>query len=201
MRLALTDQSSILASHIPAYQRQSLSFPDPSRFPKRVTIRNIPLVDSVADLQVCNVAFLFNYDIFPASILHFAAEWQTNERTMRKGDVIVQQAALPPLRLSVKCIFAVRILAIERSAQRMSFQYGTLQGHPESGVSEFALTLIEHNLSVSIQTLSQPGLRLSRIVEPFFTLPYQQYCTNRALEHMVAAFIRANSAIVSPDYS
>ena len=111
---------------------------------------------------------------------------------MQEGDVVVQQAMLPPLQVSLKCIFAVRILATTRSAQRMSFQYGTLQGHPESGVSEFALTLIEHNVYASIRTLSQPGHWLSQISAPFFTLPYQQFCTNRALEHMQAAFSQAN---------
>lgn len=197
MQFSLTDQSFALTSFIPAYKKKPLSFTNHINFPERVTARSLPFSSSIADLHMCNVDFLFNYHIFPTSIMRFAAEWQATERPMREGDVIVQQITLPPLRISIKCIFAVRVLAIRHSGQHMSFQYGTLEGHPERGISEFAVTLTRHNIHISIQTFSQPGNRLSQIVGPFFTLPYQQYCTNRALEYMAAAFIQTNPGVIA----
>jgi uncharacterized protein (UPF0548 family) len=114
------------------------------------------------------------------------------KRRIHVGDVIVQQAYLPPLLLSLKCIFAVRILAITQSARHVGFQYGTITGHAESGMSEFAFVVRGDELYALIHTFSQPGHILSRIVAPFFTLPYQQYCTNNALAQMKAAFIQSN---------
>jgi hypothetical protein len=128
MQFALTDQLSALTSFIPAYQQKPLSYTNLIDFPERVTARSIPLLSSITDFHTCNVDFLFSYDIFPTSILRFAPEWQVADRTMQEGDVIVQQTALPPLGISVKCIFAVRVLAIRHSSLHMSFQYGTLQG-------------------------------------------------------------------------
>ena len=44
----------------------------------------------------------------------------------------------------------------------------------------------------NIHTYSAPGALLTRMVAPFITLPYQQYCTNRALQRMSETFLAAN---------
>lgn len=192
MRLALRDQGGALAAHIPAWRDAPLSYGDATRLPRRVTARPIPLAQPPRDLRSYALDFLFDYQVFPPQIMRFAAEWQIEHRTMRAGDVIVQQAALPPATLSVKLIFAVRILDVFQTPKRVGFQYGTLHGHAESGTSTFTLVARDGKLHAVIETFSQPGHWSSRIAAPFFTFLYQQYCTNRALQTMAAHFMQAN---------
>src|SRR5687767_12542330 len=129
MRIALTDQHQRLADLLPTFKAQPLSFANHSQFPERYTARFIPTLQPITDLRACNLDFLFTYAIFPPFIMRSVTEWQVAKRRMQIGDVIVQQAYLPPLPLSLKCIFAVRILAITQSARHVGFQYGTISGH------------------------------------------------------------------------
>ena len=106
--------------------------------------------------------------------------------------MIVQQASLPPFPISLKCVFAVRILQIFRQPNKVGFSYGTLNGHPEMGLSEFYFALRDGVIHATIRTYSSPGTLLARAVAPMFTLPYQQYCTHRALQRLRDAFLAAN---------
>ncbi len=112
---------------------------------------------------------------------------------MQIGDVIIQQVCLPPGDLSLKCIFAVRILDIFRSSSKVGFRYGTLQGHAETGLSTFFFALRGGEISATIHTFSLPNTLVGRLVAPLFTLPYQRYCTNQALAHMQACFLTSNA--------
>lgn len=192
MKLSLFDQSQHLAEILTIFKSKPLSFTETSALPERYTSNLIPTVQPITDLQTCNLDFLFAYMIFPASMMQSLTEWQLMKRNMQVGDVIVQQVYLPPVSVSLKCIFAVRILNIIETPNHMGFQYGTLAGHAETGVSEFTFVLRENKLYAHIHTFSKPGHILSRVVAPFFTLPYQQYCTNRAVAKMTAHFIQSN---------
>jgi len=192
MRIAITNQHRRLASFLPVFKAKPLSYTDRTRFPEHRTTVSIPMARSIVDLRSCNVEFFFDYDIFPPQILSALGEWQVENRDMRIGDVIVQQASVPPLRISFKCIFAVRVLDITQSSTEMGFTYGTLAGHVETGTSEFILALGNSGISAEIHTFSQPAHRVGRLIAPALTRPYQQYCTNRALTHMRNGFLRAN---------
>ena len=113
---------------------------------------------------------------------------------MQEGDVIVQQAFLPPLPLSIKCVFAVRVLQIFRESTKVGFSYGTLRGHAEMGRSEFFFALQDGVIRATIHTYSAPGNLLTRLIAPLVTLPYQRYCTQLGLQRMREGFLAANRA-------
>jgi hypothetical protein len=128
---------------------------------------------------------VFDYKIFPPDIMTSLAQWNYEKRKMQTGDTIVQQVYIPPFgTFSQKIIFGVRITEIIDEPGRKGFSYQTLAGHVERGESVF--TLEEHNNGVifKIRTFSEPGNLLTRLCGPFFTIPYQSYCTKRALQHV-----------------
>lgn len=136
-------------------------------------------------LDLFNLDFFFDYKIFPSSILTYWAEWQQENRRMKTGDTIVQQVYLPPLqRYSQKLVFGVRICQIIDEPKRKSFSYETLQGHVEKGISTFSVEQENNKIVIKIHTFSAPGHILSRLLGPVFSLPYQAFCTRRALAHM-----------------
>ena len=195
MKISLTDQHKRLVHCLPLCKPLPLSYNDPTILREQETQLLVPTRTPVHDLSRCNVTFLFEYQIFPPPILVFAAEWQVQQRTLQVGDVIVQQVFLPPLSLSIKCIFAVRILEVTRQPAQIGFSYGTLQGHVERGISEFSLRLRHDSVYATIHTYSAPGLFISRAVAPIFIRPYQRYCTKRALERMRSTFLAANPGL------
>jgi hypothetical protein len=192
MKIFLTNQESSLSSLVPDFKNTSLSYNDLAVLREKETTVTVPLTTPKQDLSQCNFETLFQYAIFPRSILIFAAEWEREGRTMEAGDVIVQQAFLPPLSISIKAVFAVRVLEVFHSSTKVGFSYGTLEGHPESGISEFYYFLQGGRLFATIHTYSRPGLLISRLVAPLFTLPYQKYCTKKALERMRETFLTSN---------
>ena len=86
----------------------------------------------------------------------------------------------------------VRVVDMFRSPTKVGFSYGTLKGHAEMGISEFYFSVQDGVVRANIHTYSAPGALLTRMVAPFITLPYQQYCTNRALQRMSESFQCAN---------
>ena len=153
-------------------------------------------IDSIAlgfpaPLQNWQTDFLFNYDIFPKSIMRFEAEWIAENRPMRVGDIILQRAILPPIGFGICIEFAVRICSLIGEDSRLGFAYETLTGHAEKGVSEFYFESKDSELYFTIRTLSEPGHWLSRVARNF-TLPYQSWCTNRALKHVRSRFRHKN---------
>ena len=134
-------------------------------------------------------------------MLAFCLQWELEGRQMQAGDVIVQQVYLPPIRaLSCNLVVGVRIIEVFDSDQRMGFRYGTLRGHVETGVAEFDVKLIDGQFVFTIHTFSRPGHWLSRLVGPFFTEPYQNYVTRKAVGNMQAMFARENSEITGVDW-
>ena len=87
--------------------------------------------------------------------------------------------------------FAVRISEIIEEEAKIGFSYETLDGHAESGVSEFYFEKKEDGLFFTIHTYSEPGHWTSRAARPF-TLPYQAWCTQRALNHVKRRFLEEN---------
>ena len=193
MKIFLTNQQAHLIRLLPAFKVLPLSYDAQTVLRERTTSVGVSSGTAVTDLSSYDFDFLFAYDIFPSRIMSFAAEWQHQGRTMQEGDVIVQQAFLPPLSLSIKCVFAVRVLQIFRESTKVGFSYGTLRGHAEMGRSEFFFALRDGVIHATIHTYSSPGILLTRLVAPLVTLPYQRYCTNQALAHMQACFLAANA--------
>lgn len=192
MKVYLTNQRSKLPNLLPDFKKLPLSYDNLTPLRERKTVLIISLPTPGDDLSQYNFDFLFRYHIFPSNILVAAAEWEPEGRTMNAGDVIVQQAFLPPMPVSLKVVFAVRVLEVFCSSTKVGFSYGTLKGHPETGISEFSFSLQGQELCAAIHTHSAPGILISRLVAPIFTLPYQQYCTRRALQQMRDHFLASN---------
>ena len=194
MKLFCSNQQARLALFLQEFRERPFSYTPTTQLREKETSLVVLEQTTLTNLSFCNVDFLFAYNIFPDRIMTFAADWQQQGRTMQEGDVIVQQIFLPPWPLSLKCIFAVRVLQTFRDSVRVGFRYGTLKGHAEMGISEFSFSLHNKTLYATIHTYSSPGILLAQVVAPLFTLPYQQYCTNQALQHLRTAFLESNRA-------
>ena len=145
----------------------------------------ITTVEVDSEFSKINLDFFFNYEIFPDYIIDSLCQWNKEGRKMKVGDTIVQQAFLPPIKgLSQKIIFAVRISEIINQPERKGFSYETVDGHVEKGISIFT---IEKNMEKSIfkiHTFSKPGNLLTSLVGPIFSVPYQSFCTKKALNNV-----------------
>src|SRR5690606_37530085 len=136
-------------------------------------------------LQALDTSFFFDYSIFPPNIMMHLTEWQHERRSIRPGDTIVQQVYLPPWKgLSQKLVFGVRVCEVKDEPGKKSFSYETLQVHVEKGISSFSIEQSTEGIIIQIQTWSAPGHVLSRVLAPVFSLPYQAFCTRRALMYM-----------------
>ena len=136
-------------------------------------------------LNEVNLDFLFDYKIFPSNIMTFLTQWRKEKRKMKIGDTILQQAFIPPTkRFSQKIVFGVRINNMIDETDRKGFSYVTLDGHVEKGESTFTIEKVDRGLIFKIKTFSKPGNLLTKLVEPIFTVPYQTYCTRRALKNV-----------------
>jgi hypothetical protein len=192
MQLALFDQKSRLANRLGEWRNKPLNFTDSSRFPETRTEESVPLRTSASTLENCHLDFLLRYDVFPSSVLNFFGEWQRENRLMRAGDVIIQQANLPPVKWGLKLLFGVRVLSVERTDTRVAFTYGTLKGHPEMGTNEFSFSLAGDQVAIRICTRSESALWIARLFAPIFTMPYVRYCNRKALSHLKAKLMEKN---------
>ena len=111
---------------------------------------------------------------------------------MRVGDTIVQQAQIPPA-CGIHFVFGVRVVSVERAAHHAGFSYGTLRGHPETGINAFSFVHADAGIDAVIRTRAKPGLPLSRFLARVFTNRYVIWCNRRALAQMAARFTEANS--------
>lgn len=142
-------------------------------------------VKASRDLEQIDLDFLFNYKIFPSSILTSFTQWEREKRKIKIGDTILQQVFIPPTRIfSQKIVFGVRVNNIIDEADRKGFSYETLEGHVEKGESTFTIERSTRGLIFKIKTFSEPGNVLTKLAGLIFTLPYQRYCTKRALENI-----------------
>ncbi|WP_333660762.1 DUF1990 family protein [Chishuiella changwenlii] len=149
------------------------------------------LIEKISEIDIytekpfdeLNLDFLFNYKIFPDNILISKNEWNLENREIRVGDTIVQQAFFPPIKnFSQKIIFGVRINEILNKENKKGFSYETIEGHAEKGISIFTVENETGKIKFKIHTFSEPGNFLSKIVGSLITIPYQKYCTKKALE-------------------
>jgi uncharacterized protein (UPF0548 family) len=125
----------------------------------------------------------------------FMTQWELEKRTMKIGDTILQQALIPPTKFfSQKITFGVRINKIINEENKKGFSYETIEGHVEKGESTFTVEQEKSKMIFKIQTFSEPGNLLTNVVGPIFTLPYQAYCTRRALDNVKHQILqRSNS--------
>jgi hypothetical protein len=136
-------------------------------------------------IEQLNLDFLFSYRIFPSHILTYRTQWGPKNRKMQIGDTILQQVFIPPIKgFSQKIVFGVRIHTIINEVNRKGFGYVTLEGHVEKGESIFTVEQESAGLIFKITTFSAPGNLLTRLMGPVFTVPYQAYCTRKALENV-----------------
>lgn len=184
-----------LAAHLTELKALPLSFTSTAGLPEQMVCA--PVAARVRTLDDCDLGFLFCYDIFPPCILRFFGEWELHGREMRPGDVIVQQAQIPPAAWGVKLLFGVRVLSVERGAERAGFSYGTLAGHPETGVNAFHFSLESGRLDAVIRTTAEPVLPISRLLARIFTRPYVAWCNRQALRQMVESFARCNATRIT----
>jgi len=154
------------------------------QYDRRKLNEKVTTIEINADkrLEKLALGFLFDYKIFPANIMTFKTQWGMEKRKMQAGDTILQQALIPPTRFfSQKIVFGVRINKIIDEADRKGFSYETIEGHVEKGESTFTVERTAQGLIFKIQTFSEPGNLLTKLVGPIFTVPYQAYCTRKAL--------------------
>lgn len=180
MKVFLSDQNSKFLKHLDFFKKVSEMEFDKFSLNEKITSIDI---NTNLKLEQLNLEFLFDYLIFPENILTFKAQWAVEDRRMKVGDTIVQQAYLPPVRtLSLKMVFGVRINEIIDQTYRKGFSYETLMGHVEKGISTFTVEQLDDKIVFQIQTFSTPGNFFSKLIGRTFTLPYQSFCTKKALK-------------------
>ena len=116
----------------------------------------------------------------------YLTQWNHEQRTIKKGDTIMQQVFIPPNRyISQKIIFGVRIKEIIDEQNRVGYSYETLKGHVEKGISTFTIEKTGDEQTVfRIHTYSAPANLLTKLLGPVFSIPYQTYCTRKALQNV-----------------
>jgi hypothetical protein len=152
---------------------------------------SIKLVPNAGSLTDYHTTFLFDYDIFPATIMSSKAQWQLEARQMQLGDVILQKLYIPPLGwgLCIEC--AVRVCALENEPGKVGFAYETLPGHVEKGVSDFHICEQDGDILFGVHTRSAPAHWLARAARPIARC-YQSSCTRQALLHVKRRFEEEN---------
>jgi hypothetical protein len=180
MKIYFRDQSEKLSPHLDTLKDVPVMKYDIKKLKEK---KSVIVISSENKLQDIHTRSFFDYNIFPSEIISFLTQWSAEKRTMQVGDTIVQQVYIPPLRnFSQKIIFGVRINEVIDTPNKKGFTYETLIGHVERGVSSFFLENSSTGLIFTIQTFSEPSNPFVKLLGPFFSLPYQAYCTKKALE-------------------
>jgi hypothetical protein len=179
MRIYLKDQKNKFKKHLDFLKSKKVMDYDKSQLSEKITSI---FIDTTKNLEELNLEFLFDYQIFPDHIMAFKNEWAAENRKMEIGDTIMQQVYIPPTKIfSQKIVFGVRISEIINQVDRKGFSYETLEGHVEKGVSTFTVVQLDNKVSFKVVTYSAPANILTRLVGPFFSVPFQTYCTRAAL--------------------
>lgn len=182
MKIFVSDQTHNLPKHLSVFKNIEVNPYDKKKLKEKVTsIR----VKNNSPFEELDLNFLFDYKIFPEQIITAYAQWNDENRSIKEGDTIVQQAFIPPYKLiSIKIIFAVRVLEVFSDSDLVGFSYETLKGHVEKGISTFTIQKDQDTLIFKVHTFSKPGNFLSKLVGPIFSIPYQTYCTNKCLRNV-----------------
>jgi hypothetical protein len=189
MKIFLTDQKSNFPRHL-----ERLKSCPPIPYTENLLKHKIGIkvISNHQHLSPLDAESLFNYRIFPESILQAYPQWRHENREMKVGDTIVQQIYIPPFpRFSQKIIAGVRIKEIFNTEARKGFSYETLKGHPEKGVSVFSLEQQDSTLVFKIETYSSASGKFLSLFQPLSAF-YQAYCTKKALENVATLSIDAN---------
>jgi hypothetical protein len=183
MKIYFKDQKNNLMNHLNSQKKKSIIIYDRNRLIEKTTTINIATSKKLSELSI---NFLFDYKIFPDYIMTSFCQWKSEKRKMAVGDTIVQQAFLPPFKhLSLKIIMGVRINNIINDQKKSGFSYETLEGHIEKGCSSFTIEeLKDGKIIFKINTFSKPRNILAQLAGPIISIPYQTFCTNRALQNM-----------------
>ena len=182
MKFYLTDRKEHFKKHLDYLKNQPVRVYDRDKLSEKISTVEIAVTKTLDRLDL---TFLFNYAIFPENIMTYLTQWQEENREMQIGDTIFQQAYIPPFRnFSQKIIFGVRINEIIDEPHRKGFSYETLMGHVENSISTFTIEQLHNTIVFKIRTYSVPGNFLTKLLGPFFSVPYQAYCTRKALENV-----------------
>jgi hypothetical protein len=182
MKIYLFDQQKNFKQHLDVLKSRRVMRYEKKKLTEKITTIDI---DTKKNIDELDLDFLFDYQIFPENIMTFKTQWQDENRRMKVGDTIVQQAYIPPIKnFSQKIIFGVRINEIINDAERKGFSYETLEGHVEKGVSTFTVEKLDNKIIFKIQTYSAPGNILTKLLGPVFSVPYQTFCTKKALKNV-----------------
>lgn len=177
MKIFLTVQN--LAKHLDDLKKMMVMNYNKNQLQEKITIQEL---NTSKRLDEINLSFLFNYSIFPQYIMSYKCEWIVENRSMKVGDTIAQQVYIPPIKyLSQKIVFGVRISEIINESSKIGFSYETLDGHVEKGISTFTIEEDGDKIIFKIHTFSKLGYFLSRLLGPLFSVPYQTFCTRKAL--------------------
>lgn len=182
MKIYLTDQNKKFKQHLDFLKTKDVMDYDKTRLTEKITTIEINTTKTIDQL---NLDFLFDYKIFPDSIMTFKNQWTEENRKMRVGDTIAQQVYIPPTKtFSQKIIFGVRVNSIIDQADKKGFSYETLEGHVEKGISTFTVEQLDNKIIFKVQTYSTPGNILTKLLGPIFSIPYQTFCTKTALQNV-----------------
>lgn len=182
MKIYVFDQSVNFDFHLKELVTKPPMTFDKTKLKEKTTSIDI---DSKKPLAQIDLDFLFDYKIFPSNILTCKTQWEHEKRKMKVGDTIVQQVYLPPIKMfSQKVVFGVRVSNIIDETNRKGFSYATIEGHVKRGESFFILERSKQGLIFTIKTFSEPGNLLTILLGPFLTIPYQTFCTRKALENI-----------------
>lgn len=182
MKIYLTDQSNNFAELLNDLATKATMSFDKTNLKEKTTVIEIKTKETLSQI---NLDFLFDYKIFPSNIMTFLTQWSMEKRKMKIGDNILQQVFIPPVKtFSQKVVFGVRINSLIDEPDKIGFSYETIEGHVEKGESTFTLEKSGRGLIFKIKTFSAPGNLLTKLVGPIFTVPYQTYCTRKALENV-----------------
>ncbi len=182
MKIYLSVQKNKFIKHLDFLKTKKVMGFDKSRLMVKTSSIDI---DTSKNIDPLNLDFLFDYHIFPENIMTSQKQWTVENRKIKLGDTIVQQVYMPPTRIfSQKIIFGVRINEIIDQSDRKGFSYETLEGHVEKGVSTFTIEQLDDKIIFKIQTFSTPGNVVTKLLGPIFTIPYQSFCTKRAMNNV-----------------
>jgi Domain of unknown function (DUF1990) len=182
MKIYLTDQADNFDGLLKQLAIKPTMTFDKTKLKEKTTTIDIKTEKTLRQL---NLDFLFDYKIFPSNIMTFMTQWEQENRKMKIGDTILQQAFIPPTKtFSQKIVFGVRINNIIDETDRKGFSYVTVDGHVEKGESTFTVENSNGGVIFKIKTFSEPGNLLTKMVGPIFTVPYQSYCTQTALDNV-----------------
>jgi len=157
-------------------------------FEEKVFERRAPRAGLALDDE--RTAFLFRYEVFPQRVLRFYGEWQGEGRSMREGDTIVQEAAMPPFNWGARLLFGARVTEIKRGPDEVSFSYATLESHAETGVNTFGFRLEGGQVVARITSRAEPGNTLMRLAGPA-VMRYADWCKAVAADLMLRRFLGA----------